>query len=96
MNIKRFLIGGMILQFFPVIAQAQEPGKNDKAALAIFLTLAPIVLVAVVLWWLVVMVRRTQKPIADRAKAHMERQALHMERVEQSLDRIVKALEKKD
>jgi hypothetical protein len=49
-----------------------------------------------VVFFLVVFVRRIQKPILKTQDQHRLRQLQHMERVEQLLERIAKAAESKD
>jgi hypothetical protein len=74
-------------------AQVEETGKTASPLVAVFWSVLPIILVAVVVWWFFSrLVRKNQK----RSDDYIADQKRHNERVEQLLDRIANAIEKKD
>ena len=95
MNIKRLWGMSVAIQFFPLLAHAQAPASSGEGSIwgTLFWTILPIVIAFLVL---ILVIRKTQRPMVKRSQQYMERGVQHMERVEQSLERIIKAIEKKD
>jgi uncharacterized membrane protein len=74
-------------------AEAEETGKAPPMLYTIFLSVLPIAVCAVLVWWFFKrFVRKNQK----RSDDYIAEQKRHNDRVEQLLERIASAIEKKD